>query len=216
MKKASIFILIIMLAVSIFVAVAEVDSLSNYTIVIDAGHGGVDGGASIGDIKESVLTLSISKKIKEVFEKENIKVIMTRETEKDLSGDEFVKREDMLKRVNVIHSSKADLALSIHLNKFSMERYRGAQVFYSQTNSLNFLLAETIQRNLIHHLKNTERKIVKRDNIFLLNKVTIPCCIVECGFMSNKEELKLLLSEEYQYKIAYALLYGVEDFLKLY
>lgn len=216
MKKASIFILIIMLVVSIFVAVAEVDIPSDLTIVIDAGHGGMDGGASIGDIKESDLTLSISKKIKEVFEKDSIKVIMTRETEEDLSNEEFVKREDMLKRVHIINSSKASLALSIHLNKFSMERYRGAQVFYSQTNTLNPFLAETMQRSLIHYLKNTERKIVKRDNIFLLNKVTIPCCIVECGFMSNREELNLLQTEEYQYKIAYALLYGVEDFLKLY
>ncbi|MDE6013759.1 MAG: N-acetylmuramoyl-L-alanine amidase, partial [Anaeroplasmataceae bacterium] len=58
-------------------------------------------------------------------------------------------------------------------------------------------------------------KIVQRDNIFLLNKVTIPSCIVECGFMSNQEELKLLQTEEYQYKMAYALLYGVEDYLKL-
>ncbi|MDE6656182.1 MAG: N-acetylmuramoyl-L-alanine amidase, partial [Anaeroplasmataceae bacterium] len=88
--------------------------------------------------------------------------------------------------------------------------------FYSKTNASNQLLAETMQKSLCTYLKNTERKIVKRDNIFLLNKVTIPCCIIECGFMSNTEEFKLLQSEEYQYKIAYALLYGIEDYLKLY
>lgn len=205
-----------MFVLSVFVAVAEVNSPAPLTVVIDAGHGGMDGGASVGEIKESVLTLAISKKIKEVFEKSGIQVLLTRETEEDLSDNEFVKREDMLKRVNLINSSKACLALSIHLNKFSIERYRGAQVFYSQSNALNPYLAEIMQKSLIQHLKNTERKIVKRDNIFLLNKVTIPCCIVECGFMSNREELNLLQTEEYQYKIAYALFYGVEDFIKLY
>ncbi|MDE7385296.1 MAG: N-acetylmuramoyl-L-alanine amidase, partial [Anaeroplasmataceae bacterium] len=122
----------------------------------------------------------------------------------------------MLNRVKKINTSNASLALSIHLNKFSIEKYHGAQVFYSKTNPNNQLLAETMQTSLCNYLKNTDRKIVKRDNIFLLNKVTIPLCIIECGFMSNKEELHLLQSEEYQYKIAYALFYGVEDYLKLY
>lgn len=186
------------------------------TIYVDPGHGGMDGGATIGNIKESTLTLEISKKIKEVFEKSSIQVILTRENDDDLSDGAFVKREDMLKRVNTINTSSAALALSIHLNKFSIEKYRGAQVFYSKTNSNNQLLAETMQTSLCNYLKNTERKIVKRDNIFLLNKVTIPCCIIECGFMSNKDEFQLLQTEEYQYKLAYAMLYGVEDFLKLY
>lgn len=185
-------------------------------VYIDPGHGGIDGGASIGEIKESKLTLDISKKIKEVFENNSIVVKLTRDTDEDLSESPFVKREDMLKRVNKINTSNANLALSIHLNKFSIEKYRGAQVFYSKTNSNNQLLAETMQKSLCQYLKNTDRNIVKRENIFLLNKVTIPCCIIECGFMSNQEELSLLQSDDYQYKIAYALLYGVEDYLKLY
>ena len=214
LKKTSIILLVIVFLLSVFIGIAMAEPNSSCTIILDPGHGGVDGGASIGEIKESNLTLAISIKIKEVFEKNGITVLLTRETEDDLSPNGFVKREDMLKRVNMINSSNASLALSIHLNKFNIERYRGAQVFYSVTNSLNSLLAETIQKSLIQYLKNTDRKIVKRDNVFLLNKVTIPCCIVECGFMSNKEELAMLQTEEYQYKLAYALLYGVEDFLK--
>lgn len=198
----------------VFLTKAEVNNC--LIVVLDAGHGGMDGGASVGDIREADLTLSIVKKTKEIFEKNGLKVILTRENEDDLSTDEFVKREDMLKRVSIINSSNASLALSIHLNKFSVERYRGAQVFFSKTNEINSYLSEVIQRSLINHLKNTDRKIVKRDNIFLLNKVVIPCCIVECGFMSNQEEFALLQTEEYQYKLAYALLYGVEDFLRLY
>ncbi|MCM1556986.1 MAG: N-acetylmuramoyl-L-alanine amidase [Anaeroplasma bactoclasticum] len=216
MKKRYLFIfLFICIAFVIFTTkiLAEENPLVVY---IDPGHGGIDGGATVGNIKESELTLEISKKIKEVFENNSIQVILTRDTSDDLSDGDFVKREDMLKRVNKINTSSAFLALSIHLNKFSIEKYRGAQVFYSKTNSNNQLLAEIMQASLCNYLKNTERKIVKRDNIFLLNKVTIPCCIIECGFMSNKEELQLLQTEEYQYKLAYALLYGVEDYLKLY
>lgn len=185
-------------------------------VVLDAGHGGMDGGACVGTITEAELTLAITKKTKEIFEQNGVQVLLTRENEDDLSPNEFVKRQDMLKRVSIINSSQASLAISIHLNKFSIEKYRGAQVFYSNTNQMNAYFADVLQKNLIQYLKNTDRSIVKRDNIFLLNKVVIPCCIVECGFMSNNEELALLQSEDYQYKLAYALWYGVEDFLKLY
>lgn len=216
MKKHSILLLLIVFAFSIFAAVAHAESEDELWVVVDPGHGGIDGGASIGDIKEATLTLEISKKIKEVFEKNGVKVLLTRTTDDDLCEDSFVKREDMLKRVNMINASKACIALSIHLNKFSIEKYRGAQVFYNTMNPANSYLANIMQQSLIQYLNNTERKTVKRDNIFLLNKVMIPCCIIECGFMSNKEELALLQTEDYQYKMAYALFYGVEEYLKLY
>ena len=216
MKKASIFILFIVLILTIFIGTAFATPNEEIWIAIDPGHGGVDGGAVVNDIKEASLTLEISFKIKEIFEQNGIHVLMTRETEDDLSQGNFVKREDMIHRVNTLNTSNACLALSIHLNKFNINKYRGAQVFYNTTNSCNLYLAQVMQQSLITYLKNTDRKIVKRDNIFLLNKVTIPCCIIECGFMSNPEEFALLQSEEYQYKIAYALIYGVEDYLKLY
>lgn len=215
MKKLSILFLIGTMLISIFIANATITP-QKIIVAIDAGHGGMDGGASIGDVKESDLTLAIAKKTKEVMEEHGLSVVMTRENENHLCNNEFVKKEDMLKRVSIINASNASLALSIHLNKFNVERYSGAQVFYSKTNSLNMLVAETMQKNLSCHLKNTDRKIVRRDNIFLLNRVTIPCCIIECGFMSNPNEFALLQKEEYQYKLAYALFYGVEDYLKLY
>ncbi len=215
MKKASIVTFFVVMILSIFISSAHTSD-TILSIYIDPGHGGYDGGACVGEVKESVLTLEISKKLKEVMEKNGINVLLTRETEEDLSEDEFIKREDMLKRINLINQSSACLAVSIHLNKFSMERYKGSQVFYSNINENNKLLAQNIQSSLKEYLKNTDRKIVSRDNIFLLNKVTKPCCIIECGFMSNKEELSLLQSEDYQYKLAHAIFYGIEDYLKLY
>lgn len=215
MKKISWIILVATIFFSLFMVSAN--RIEEKLIIgLDAGHGGMDGGASIGEVKEADLTLAIALKTKEVLEAHGFFVVMTRENEHHLCKNEFVKKEDMLKRVNILNTSNAILGLSIHLNKFNIERYSGSQVFYGNTNSLNSLLAEIIQKNLILYLKNTDRKIVKRDNIFLLNRVSIPCCIVECGFMSNPKELELLQTESYQYKLAYALLYGIEDYLKLY
>lgn len=184
-------------------------------IALDAGHGGMDGGAMVQDIKEADLTLLFTKKMKEVFEKNGYKAILTRSDENDLCEGEFVKKEDMNKRVEIIHQSKATLALSIHMNKFSIAKYRGAQVFYSHHHPDNMFLADSVQKTLKIHLKNTERSIVNRENIYLLNHVAIPCCIIECGFMSNPSELDLLQSEEYQYQFAVGVLLGVETYLSV-
>ncbi len=215
MKKASISLSIFLLVICFLLLNSKVEA-SEYIIYIDPGHGGVDGGAFVNDIKESELTLEISKKLKEIFEENGLTVLLTRETDDDLCDDEFIKREDMLKRVNMINRSNATLALSIHLNRFSIAKYRGAQVFYNDNHPQNSILADMVQKSLGFYLGNTDRKIVKRDNIFLLNKVSIPCCIIECGFMSNPEEFALLQSENYQYKIANSLLYAVQDYLRLY
>lgn len=177
-------------------------------IVIDAGHGGMDTGASRGDIYESEVTLEIAKRLENIFEINGYNVVMTRNDMNALCEDKFIKKEDMNNRINIINSSKALFGLSIHLNEFGIEKYRGAQVFYSNANTKNCKLASSIQNSIRYYLNNTERSIVKRDNIFLLNKVSIPFCIVECGFMSNEEEFRLLLNADYQIKLAYAIFYG--------
>lgn len=215
MKKVSIGLSIFLLVICFLLLNSKVEA-SEYIIYIDPGHGGVDGGAFVNNVKESELTLEISKKLKEIFEENGLTVFLTREVDEDLCEGEFIKREDMLNRVNMINRSNATLAISIHLNRFSIAKYRGAQVFYNDINPQNSILADMIQKSLGFYLGNTNRKIVKRENIFLLNKVSVPCCIIECGFMSNPEEFELLQSENYQYKIANALLYAVQDYLRLY
>lgn len=173
----------------------------------------MDIGASIGNIYESDLVLEISKKIKEVFEKKGYIVILTRETKDSLCKGKFIKREDMNKRLNIINNSNARVAISIHLNKFNIERYCGAQVFFANTNQDNKKLAKILQASFKNYLKNTDRSMVKRDNIYLLNRVSIPCCLIECGFMSNKKEFELLRDNKYQYKFAEALLIGINNYL---
>lgn len=214
MKKIYIYILILSYFIFLF-SVKAVNTNNNITIYIDAGHGGIDGGAVINNIKESNIVLEIALKIKEVFEDNSINVILSRTTDIDFGGRPFNKKNDILYRINQINNSNAALAISIHLNKFSIEKYRGAQIFYSNINDHNKILATHLKKNIENNLKNTNRQIVCRNNIYLLNKAIIPCCIVECGFMSNKEELALLLTNDYQYKLAHALLYGIQSFIPI-
>lgn len=190
-------------------AIGDIDKV----IVVDPGHGGMDIGASMGNVFESDLVLEISKKIKEVFEKRGYIVILTRETKDSLCSEKFIKREDMNKRLKIINDSDAKVVISIHLNKFSIERYSGAQVFFANTNKENKKLAEILQASFKNYLNNTNRSIIKRDNIYLLNRVSIPCCLIECGFMSNKKEFELLRDNKYQYKFAEALLIGINNYL---
>jgi N-acetylmuramoyl-L-alanine amidase len=149
-----------------------------------------------------------------VLEKKGYKVTLTRENKDALCEGKFIKRVDMNKRVDIVNKSNADLALSIHLNNYSDSKYRGAQVFYCDNVEQNEKLALTIQNTLNDNLKNTNRKIVKRDNIYLLNRVVIPTCIIECGFMSNYNEFLLLKSVEYQYKLAEVITRGVKQYLE--
>jgi N-acetylmuramoyl-L-alanine amidase len=195
-----------------------ITSYANVTvnhIVVDAGHGGMDGGTSIGSVLESDLALEITLKLKEVLERKGYKVTLTREDKNALCEGKFIKRVDMNKRVDIINNSNADLALSIHLNNYSDSQYRGAQVFYCDTIKENENLALTIQNTLTNKLNNTKRKIVKRDNIYLLNRIIIPACIIECGFMSNYNEFTLLKTDEYQYRLVDSITEGVEQYLKI-
>lgn len=178
-------------------------------IVIDPGHGGMDGGASYNEILEKNINLEISKRLKLILEDEGYEVILTRDSDEDLSGDEFIKKEDMINRVNIINSSNAILCISIHLNYFTDSAYSGAQVFYSNINSFNYYLASFIQSSLEEMLNNTNREIVLRDNIYLLNHSLIPTALVECGFLSNKKERELLCTEEYQILLARAIYFGI-------
>ena len=186
-----------------------VSSNSIEYIVIDPGHGGMDPGCNVGDIKESDVVLDISYKIKEVLEAFGYNVVLTRLDKDSLCKGKFNKKEDLEERINIINSYNTKIVLSIHLNEFGLSEYRGGQVFYNDNNELNKKLAESIQSSFNIYLKNTDRLVMKKEHNYLLRRLTVPSCIIECGFISNKEELELLLDDEYQYRLAMAILYGV-------
>lgn len=180
-------------------------------IVIDPGHGGLDSGATVGSIKESDLVLDISYKISEVFNNFGYKVILTRTSKNALCEGKFIKKIDTQKRIDIINENNASLVISVHLNKFNLKEYYGAQVFFSNVNNKSSILAIELQ-NSLNKYTNTNRKIKEINNIYLLNKINVASCIVECGFMSNDNELKLLQDEGYQYILAYSLMYGVDRY----
>lgn len=187
-----------------------------YTIVIDAGHGGIDGG-SVGRITgkdESFLNLEYAKSLKARLEEYNINVVMTRE---NLNGlyDLFAsnkKKSDMARRKEIILSSHADMVVSIHMNSFPRASSRGAQVFYRPDDPASKLFADSIQEVFVKELPKARRTSQKGD-YFILNCSNVPSVIVECGFLSNVEEEALLVTEEYREKVTEAIFVGIINYL---
>lgn len=196
---------------------------SSPVIVIDAGHGEPDGGAVASDgTIESSLNLDISKKLSSLLSEENIKVVMTREDEKGIYDSSLEekstkekKKNDMYKRLEIKNSSDADMFISIHMNKFEVEKYKGAQVIYDKTNEQAKLLSEHIQKALNEFDKeNTRQPMAADGSIFLLKSSSVPSVIVECGFLSNNEEREKLKTESYRNDIANAIAAGILEYLK--
>jgi len=189
------------------------------TVIIDAGHGLPDGGAvGMNGTIESTLNIKIAKLVQKNLEKKGYTVIMTRNSEKTIAEGAMtigkLKKEDMYKRLDIINNSPADIFVSIHMNKFTDSRYRGAQVIYSGNFQESEILAKALQ-NRLHTLpdnksKRTQAKAPK--GIFLLKNAQIPAVIVECGFLSNFEEEELLNTEKYQKELSKTIVVGIEDY----
>lgn len=191
----------------------ESNAVSSKIIYLDPGHGGIDGGASVDGIEEDDINLEISLKLKSILSKSGYLVYLTRDGDYDLATDlNNRKRTDIRNRVELINKSECYLYLSIHLNIFSIEKYSGAQVFYSNINENSSLLANRIQNSLVSYLGNTNRLEVCDDSIYLINHISKVGCLVECGFLSNTTERNLLVTDEYQMKLAYAIAYGIDNY----
>jgi N-acetylmuramoyl-L-alanine amidase len=187
------------------------------SIVIDPGHGGRDPGkVGVNNALEKDINLSIALKLKNLLEQNDIKVIMTREEDIGLysESDSNKKRADLNARVNIIKDSGADLAISVHQNSFTEEYVKGAQVFYHSESKQGKLLAEIMQAQIIKTIADdNHRKAKSNSNYYLLTKTQCPLVIVECGYMSNIREAALLVNEDYQEKMAYAIHLAILRFI---
>ena len=189
-------------------------------VAIDPGHGGFDGGFTPEAIHgkqwtEKEINLSVALILKEKLEEAGYKVVMTREVDEglDREGDSNKKRSDMQKRVALINESNADIAVSIHQNSFSQESSRGAQTFYHPTSVEAQKLAESILEGIKIVVKDENHRVAKsNDSYYMLKKSTCPLVIVECGFLSNYEEAQLLITSEYQEKIAEGITQGISAY----
>ena len=194
--------------------------VSNSVIIIDAGHGYPDEGASSQDgTTEANINLSITLKLQELLEASGCSTILTRSDENgiyDANKDSIRQKKisDLKNRVDLINESNSNLLVSIHLNKFEDSKYSGWQSFYRKNDDLSKNLAISIQKNLnLAIQKENKREALSISNKYLLDNTKIPATIVECGFLSNQQEMSLLKTEEYQEKIAWGIYTGIMDYM---
>jgi N-acetylmuramoyl-L-alanine amidase len=194
---------------------------SEKIILLDPGHGGIDGGAVAKDgTLEKDINLIISKKLKELLLKEGYKVIMSREEDKSLCSEGGTirkkKLEDLDNRQKLIKSSKCNMFISIHLNAFPQRQYYGAQVWYaSNKKSENFGIM--MQNNLREDLDANNKRMAKdaKDSFIIMRSPPdIPAIIIECGFLSNEAEAEKLKTDSYQQELAKSIVRTVKIYFE--
>lgn len=223
-KLKNLLIALVLITASILcsvgiVAVVESKAIPRpkYTIVIDAGHGGRDDGSTgVTGVKESDINLKIAKTLKVYLETLGIKVVLTRADGNglyDANATNF-KASDMAKRIEIIDNAKADMVISIHCNSYKNSSESGAQAFYQEDDENGKKFAEDIQSQLINQL-NGARDSANKGDFYILKESKTTAVLIECGFLSNPNEEKLLNSTNYQNKVAYAIMCGVVKYFEL-
>ena len=224
-KKNLIIISVLLITVLTFifcfgalsVRVIDDTSSSKIRVVLDAGHGGIDGGVcgvNTG-VKESELNLQVVKKLKNYLTSAGMSVVLTRNSEAGLYGiaSSNFKKKDMQKRRDVIKNASPDIVISIHMNKFSISTRRGAQVFYKAGDEFGLILAKSVQESFNQMNESTREFSALSGDYYILNCSNYPSIIAECGFLSNPEDEALLITEAYQDNVAYAIFKGVVSYL---
>lgn len=189
--------------------------LNGKVVVIDAGHGGADPG-KVGTLgtKEKEINLAISYRLRDVLNRQGYVVILTRSTDAGLYGDATSGKKiaDMKQRVAIMNEAGADYVISIHQNSYPSEEVHGAQAFYYSSSASGKALAESIQQSLLAMDPSNHRQAKANNDYYILRHTELPVVLVECGFLSCPTEESLLLTEEYQWKLAEAIAEGLEAY----
>jgi N-acetylmuramoyl-L-alanine amidase len=188
--------------------------LSGKIILLDAGHGGPDGGAGTGETLEKDIALDITLKVRDYLQQHGALVVMTRTIDTDLAdqgtkGYSRRKVEDLKNRLKMINESDNDFFVSIHLNAIPSARWSGAQTFYAPHHKENARAAKFIQEELRRNLENTTRKAKPINSVYILKHAKKPGVLVEVGFLSNPAEKANLKKDDYQDKVAASIYEGV-------
>lgn len=193
--------------------------VSGKVVVLDAGHGVPDEGAqSSNGTTEAETNLKIALKVQNLLEQSGCVVILTRSDENaiyDIDSKTLKQKKisDIHNRVKIGNESSADIFVSIHLNKIPQQQYDGWQTFYKEGSEKGEKLAVSIQNNLNEAIQKENNRVAKTiQNIYIINNVEIPISIVECGFLSNPEEEKNLLDDDYQNRLAWGIYNGIIDY----
>lgn len=193
-------------------------------VIIDAGHGGFDGGAVANDgTVEKDINLSIALYLQEYLSFFNIKTIMIRDTDCSVNDEGLntirqKKTSDLHNRMKIMEETDNSIFISIHQNKYPDGKYSGTQVFYSpKTKDESQVLAQTIQDYVVNTLQHDNKRQIKEcgTSVFLMYNAVKPAVLVECGFLSNYEETNKLKTSEYQKKIAFCIAMGIQNYLSV-
>ncbi len=188
-------------------------------VLIDPGHGGEDGGAVSGDVLEKHINLAVSHDVADLLRLCGYTVSMTRDTDDALTneGEDVRKRKynDMKMRLDLYNATPDNVVVSIHQNKFDAAASHGAQVFYSPNHPNSAVLAEALRKSVTGMLQpdNTRTCKAAGKEIFLLKNARVPAVIVECGFISNRQERDLLVTDDYQKQLALAIAAGLMNYV---
>lgn len=224
-------IISIFLTIVLFFTILTVDKTRNASsdkfvttsvpvIIIDAGHGGEDGGAVVQEnVVEKDINLSISLKINDILSLLGFNTYMVRETDKliydiDSSTLRQKKNSDLRNRLSLMDKFENCLYISIHQNKFEDSRIWGAQTFYSPNDEQSPILAEFIQSSIISLTQPNNKRVIKKTgtNVFVIYNATKPAIMVECGFMSNNDELLKLKDNKYQNQMSFSIVNGILNY----
>jgi len=220
-----LFLTLFLIVSSMFTSKGYKDALAalqtddvKQTVVIDAGHGGEDPGAVANGVIEKEVNLKIAYKLRDMLVLNGYNVVLTRETDNLLYTNPIVvskKNDDLVNRAKYTQAPDV-IFVSIHCNKFGIERYNGLQTFYSDNNDGGYVLAEYIQSSVKSLIDATNYRQVKcgDDTIYILNHSICPTVLVECGFISNKTEAQMLISDDYQSKLALAVYLGISSYME--
>ena len=178
----------------------------NHMIVIDAGHGGIDGGAtSCTGVLESHINLEIALRLEDMFHLLGYDTVMIRKTDESIytEGNTIASQKvsDLKERVRIANETPNAILISLHQNTYSDSRYRGAQVFYGNDDQSK-TLAQAVQKNLVAVLNpGSQRKSKSAKGVYLMEHISCPGILIECGFVTNPEEEALLRDGQYQTKL---------------
>lgn len=196
---------------------------SPVTVIIDAGHGGEDGGTQSRDgLLEKDLNLDIAKRLSLIFSQNGVNVIMTRSDDRllyDKNGDYKGRKKalDAQARLNIASEDPNAIFISIHQNYFSSSQYSGLQVWYSGNDNRSMELAQYIQSGVKNTLQPNNNRQIKLagSNIYLLEHVKNPAVLIECGFLSNPEEAKRLSDPTYRQNLSEVIYRSVTEYIKM-
>lgn len=227
---ALIFITITILGVILWISYEATENavttnatpITSHVIVIDAGHGKPDEGAVglYGTTEESI-NLKISLKLQKLIEQSGGKVYLTRSDENGIYSQESVnikqkKASDIKNRVNIGNQEDVDIFVSIHLNKFPESVYKGWQTFYQDNNENSKKLAELVQDGISKTIDVENNRVpLPIKNIYIMDHITKPTITVECGFLSNEDEVKKLNDDDYQNQLAWGIYIGIQNYFEI-